>query len=190
MQLRTHTLTLALLIGSVAFAQHPQLSIGPDALLPLGDLNKEYTLGVGPSLGFEYPVGTHLGITVHAGYDILLVKSDFSETIESASFAPVQAGVKFFFQEIQKGIYAHAQLGTHVFTEKFKENVTFGLAEEGETKARFSWAIGAGYQIPHFDFGLRFNMILPPGEEEAEREGAESMSYVGLRIAYLIPLGQ
>ena len=190
MYTRSLTITAGLLIGVGAFAQHPQLSVGPDAFLPLGDLNKEYILGVGGSLGFEYPVGTHLGVTVHAGYDILLVQSDFSETIESASFAPVQAGLKYFFQEIQKGVYVHAQLGTHIFTEKFRKNELFDLEEESESKARFSWGIGAGYQIPHFDFALRYNMILPPGGDEAEKEGAEPLSYIGLRIAYLIPLGQ
>ncbi len=187
MKTRSITLCAMLLAFGALSAQTKQLSIGVDLVLPQGDFSKEYSLGVGPNAGFELPVGDKLAVTLHAGYDILLVQSDHSDVLAGASLVPIQAGLKYFFQESQKGIYAHAQLGTHLFTEKFKANEQFGLEAESETSTRFSWGIGVGYQLAKFDLGLRYNMIMPSGEDG---EGSDPISYIGLRIAYLIPLGK
>jgi hypothetical protein len=188
MKTRSITICAMLLAFGALSAQTKQFSLGVDLALPLGDFANEYSFGVGPTAVFELPLGDKLAVTLHAGYNILLVQSDFSEVLESASLLPIQAGVKYFFQEPQKGIYVHAQVGTHLFTEKFKANDLFGREEESETSTHFSWGLGVGYQLAKFDLGLRYNMVMPKDEEDGGEN--DPLSYIGLRIAYLIPLGK
>ena len=191
MHMKTRNLFIiaAMACSGSLLAQHNQLSLGVDLALPQGDFGKEYTLGVGPTVGFELPVGDHLGITVQAGYGFLMLKDDAKDVLESASLIPAQAGLKYYFMESQKGLYAHGQLGIHSFTEKFKPlPAPFTREEETETSTNFSWGIGVGYQLEKLDLGVRFNSISPK-EEESGAE-AEAFTYIGLRVAYLISLGK
>ena len=181
-----------LLFVSGLMAQSHQISIGADLLMPQGDFSKEFSLGVGPTVGFEVPVGDKVGITIQAGYDILMLKDEIKEVPDGATIIPAQAGLKYYFQESQSGVYAHAQAGIHAFSEKFKENSLFGLEEETESKTNFSWAIGAGYQLSKLDIGIRYNMVMA-GEEEGDSGGeeeGEALSYIGLRIGYILSIGE
>lgn len=188
MNMRTITIGAGLLIGTSLLAQSKQLSIGADVMLPQGDFSKEFSLGVGPSVGFELPVGDKIGITIQAGYNILMLKDEIKEVLDGATMIPAQAGLKYYFQESQNGFYGHAQVGVHSFTEKFKENALFGLSEESESKTNLSFGFGVGYQLSKFDFGARYN-IVTAGESEGSEE-AESLSYIGVRIAYILALGE
>ncbi len=188
MNMRTILNCAGLLLASGLMAQGHQISIGADLLMPQGDFSKEFSLGVGPTVGFEVPVGDKAGITIQAGYDILMLKDEIKEVLDGATIIPAQAGLKYYFQESQSGVYAHAQAGIHAFSEKFKENSLFGLEEETESKTNFSWAIGAGYQLSKLDIGIRYNMVMA-GEEEGEEEG-EALSYIGLRIGYILSIGE
>lgn len=195
--MKTRTLTLAAaLCGTLGLmAQSKQISLGADLGLPLDPLSKEYTLLVGPTAGFELPLGDQLALTLQVSYLLPQAKSDFKEVLSSASMIPAQLGLKYFFQESQKGFYGHAQVGIHAFTESFKDydetvdGVTVHFDGRSETQTLMSFAIGAGYQLDKFDLGLRYNMILP--EADAEEAGAEpeAKSYIGLRVAYLLSLG-
>ncbi len=181
-----------LLLASGLMAQGHQISIGADLLMPQGDFSKEFSLGVGPTLGYELPVGDKVGITIQAGYDILMLKDEIKEVLEGATIIPAQAGLKYYFQESQSGVYAHAQAGIHAFSEKFKENALFGLEAETESKTNFSWGIGAGYQLSKLDIGIRYNMVMA-GEEEGGSDGeeeGEALSYIGLRIGYILSIGE
>lgn len=172
----------------LSLAQGTQLSLGADLALPQGDFSKEFSLGIGPSVGAELPVGDKLGITLQAGYTILLLKEDIKAVLESAALIPVQAGLAYHFNDDREGLYVLGQLGIHNFTEKFKSNAAFGLEEESESSTNFSWAIGAGYQLGKLDLGVRYNSISPK-EEEGGAE-AEAFNYIGLRLAYRLSLGQ
>ena len=181
-----------LLLASGLMAQGHQISIGADLLMPQGDFSKEFSLGVGPTLGYELPVGDKVGITIQAGYDILMLKDEIKEVLEGATIIPAQAGLKYYFQESQSGVYAHAQAGIHAFSEKYKENALFGLEAETESKTNFSWGIGAGYQLSKLDIGIRYNMVMA-GEEEGGSDGeeeGEALSYIGLRIGYILSIGE
>lgn len=188
--MNTRIILIGLLLGtgSVASAQSKQLSFGADFSFLQGDIGKEYSLGVGPTLGFELPVGSKLGVTLQAGYTFLMLKEDAKDVLDGASLIPVQAGLKYYFTESQKGLYVHGQLGIHAFTEKFKAlPAPFNTEAETESSTNFSWAIGAGYQLDRIDIGVRFNSISPK-EEEGGGE-AEALNYIGLRAAYLLNLG-
>jgi hypothetical protein len=188
MNLRSLFIGATIITAGTSFAQSKQLSFGVDLGFPQGDFGKEFGMAVGPTVGFELPVGK-LGITLQAGYDILMLKDEAKDFLDGASLIPVQAGLKYYFQESQKGVYAHGQLGMHSFSEKFKENDAFGIEAETESSTNFSWAIGVGYQLAKLDIGVRYNSISPK-EEEGEGGEAEALSYIGLRIAYLLSLGE
>jgi hypothetical protein len=195
--MKTRNITLAAaLCGTLGLmAQSNQISLGADLGLPIGDLGKEYTFLVGPTAGFELPIGDKLALTLHVSYLLPQAKSDFKEVLSSASLIPAQLGLKYFFQESQKGLYGHAQAGIHAFSESFKDydetvnGVTVHFDGLSETQTLMSFAIGAGYQLDKFDIGLRYNMILPEADAEEAGAEAEAKSYIGLRVAYLLSLG-
>ena len=176
----------AVALGTGAFAQNNQVSLGLDLALPMGDFGDVYSLGVGPTAGFELPFGK-AAATVDLSYMILMVKSDFSDAIKSASMVPIQAGLKYYFQEEQRGLYGHLQLGVHmssVTTEDIDLGPLGTIEGETDSNSNFSWAIGAGYAMEKLDIGLRYNSISP----DSDVEGAEASNYIGLRVAYLINL--
>ena len=164
------TFILAGTFSGLLSAQSPQLSFGADLALPQGDFDKEFGLGVGPTVGLELPFGEHLGVTVQAGYTILMLKDEAKDILDGASLIPAQAGLKYYF------------------TEKFKElPAPFEREAETESSTNFSWAIGAGYQLGMLDIGVRFNSISPKEEEGAGE--SDPFNYIGLRVAYLLDLG-
>ncbi len=167
-------------------AQSPQLSFGADIGLPIGDFGDVASLIIGPSVGFELPVGDNLGVTAQLGYGIVSLKDD-NPFIKSYSMIPVQVGAKYYFMEQQEGFYGHAQVGIHSTTVKTEDIVTPILTIPGTSTSNtnLSWAIGAGYQMEKLDIGLRYNSITP----DSDLEGAKSSSYIALRVAYLLSLG-
>ncbi|MBX2981948.1 MAG: outer membrane beta-barrel protein [Flavobacteriales bacterium] len=175
-------------------AQSNQISLGVDLAMPLGDFGDAYGLGVGPTAGFELPIGDNLGVTLQVSYDILMPKSEVKDFIKSASMLPAQLGLKYYFQDQQEGFYGHAQLGIHSVSTKSEEITTPGVPALGipdrvtpsqtTSSTNFSWAIGVGYQLEKLDLGLRYNSISP----DSDVDGAKASSYIGLRVAYLISL--
>ena len=182
---------LAVAGAATVNAQSPQVSLGVDLALPLGDFGEAYSLGVGPAAGFEFPVGDNIGLTAQLSYQFLTVDSELKDLVKSSSMLPAQVGVKYYFMDQQEGFYGHAQLGIHSnsVTTEDQEFTFLGQTTtiEGETTSstNFSWAIGAGYQREKLDIGLRYNSISP----DSDIEGAEASSYIGLRVAYLINVG-
>lgn len=182
---------LAVAGAATVNAQSPQVSLGVDLALPLGDFGEAYSLGVGPAAGFEFPVGDNIGLTAQLSYQFLTVDSELKDLVKSSSMLPAQVGVKYYFMDQQEGFYGHAQLGIHSnsVTTEDQEFTFLGQTTtiEGETTSstNFSWAIGAGYQLEKLDIGLRYNSISP----DSDIEGASASSYIGLRVAYLINVG-
>ena len=178
----------AVALAGSTMAQSPQLSLGVDLALPLGDFGDSYSLGVGPAVGFELPVGDNLGVIAQVSYDFLMAKSDVSDFIKSASMLPAQLGLKFYFSEQQAGAYAQGLVGIHSTSVTTEDLTILGITIPGETfsSSNFSWAIGAGYQMEKLDIGLRYNSISPDSDAG---DDAKASSYIGLRVAYLLPLG-
>jgi outer membrane protein W len=176
----------ALVLAGGIQAQSNQISLGADIALPMGDFGDGYSLGIGPTAGFELPVGDNLGVTLQVAYDILMPKSELKDFIKSSSMLPAQVGLKYYFQEQQNGFYGQAQLGIHNMHSKTKDIDLGGVTVEGvsTSSSNFSWAIGVGYQLEKLDLGLRYNSISP----DSDIEGAKASSYIGLRIAYLLSL--
>ncbi|HRH38817.1 MAG TPA: hypothetical protein PK760_10755, partial [Flavobacteriales bacterium] len=98
-----------------------------------------------------------------------------------------QAGLKYYFQDQQEGVYGHAQIGVHmgsVTTADIDLGPLGTIEGEKTSNTNMSWAIGAGYQMEKLDIGLRYNSISP----DSDVEGAKAATYIGLRVAYLINL--
>ena len=177
----------ALALAGGLSAQSNQLSFGIDLGLPLGDFGDVASLLVGPSVGFELPVGDNLGITAQVGYDLVMLKSDAKDFFDKYSMIPAQAGLKYYFTEQQNGAYGHAQVGIHSTTVKTADIDLgpFGTIEGvSDSNTNLSWAIGAGYMMEKLDIGLRYNSISP----DSDAEGATAATYIGLRIAYVLSL--
>jgi len=176
----------ALALAGTMSAQSNQISIAADLGLPLGDFGDFASFIIGPSVGFELPVGDKLGITAQLGYQIVTLKDD-NPFIKSYTMIPVQAGLKYYFMDQQEGFYGHGQVGIHSSTIKTEDITILGVTIPGssDSNTNLSWAIGLGYQMEKLDIGLRYNSIMPDGDAP---DGTSSSSYIGLRVGYLLNL--
>jgi outer membrane protein W len=185
----------AVAIAGGMMAQDNQLSFGVDLALPMGDFGDFASFGVGPAVGFEVPVGDVMAVTVQVSYEFLTPNSDFKDQIKSMSMLPAQVGLKYFFQDQQEGFYGHGQLGIHSMSTTSEEytipgipgfSTTTTVPSETTSSTNFSWAIGVGYQMEKLDIGLRYNSISPDSDAP---DGTNASSYIGIRAAYLLPIG-
>ncbi len=181
--LSTLALCTALLTLGTVQAQTTQLSIGADAMLPVGDFSERASFGVGPALGVEFPAGERAGLVVQLAYNFMTAQDDAN--IDSWTIMPIQAGGKFYFQENQKGAYGSLMLGLHnqnVTTKEIDGGPLVGtIPSVKESETDFSWAVGLGYQLEKLDIGARYNAI---------SDSNAKWGYFGFRVAYLIGLGK
>ena len=172
--------------ASVVAAQSPQISVGADLMLPVGDLAESASFGVGPAIGFEYPSAPRSSVTLQFAYNFLTPKDDEGDLIKSWTFMPIQLGFKRYFMEEQKGLYGQLLLGMHnVVIETNPQDLgpILGTTEgTSEAEAYFSWGLNAGYQLAKFDLGVRYNSLT--GKSSTGNRG-----YFGFRLAYLFNLG-
>ncbi|MEO7082066.1 MAG: hypothetical protein ABIY71_11085 [Flavobacteriales bacterium] len=177
--MKGHALAVAVLLFTGGlFAQATQLSLGVDVAIPLREFNnRNVRLGRGPAVGFELPVGDRVGVTLQAAYDFLVANDSINGRLKSAVLIPVQAGLKYYFQGQQKGFYAHGQLGIHDSMKRYRD-FPFSSNDIEPT-----WALGVGYQLEQFDFGLRYNNLLG-----WNLKGFNPVGYLGVRVAYLFNL--
>jgi hypothetical protein len=169
---------------SLAQAQSPQISLGAELLLPIGDLAESASLGYGPSIGFEYPTSARSSVTFQLAYDFLTPKDDEGDAVDSWTYMPIQLGGKWYFMEEQAGFYGALQAGLHNVVYKTNEielgPVLGTIPAQTETEAYFSWAIGAGYQLEKLDLGVRYNSLV---------DDIGNRGYFAFRLAYLFNLG-
>ena len=97
------------------------------------------------------------------------------------SMIPAQAGIKYYFDEVGSGVYAHGQIGIHSMSIKTEDFDFGGITIEGETESdsNMSFAIGGGVILnENIDLGLRFNVITS-GEDDVD-----ASNYIGVRAGY------
>jgi hypothetical protein len=137
-----------------------KFSVGLEAGLPLGDAHQVYKAIIGGSLKYEHPVATNTFVTLSAGYNSFLTKSEWKPFLGSSNGAiPVKAGLKYYFNE---GFFGEGQLGAAFSTEN-----------GGGTA--FVYAPGIGYTFGGgFEAGVRY--------EGWSNNG--TISQAGLRLAY------
>jgi len=140
-----------------------KFSVGAEVGLPLGKAKEAYNLVVGGSLKYEHPIATGTFVTISAGYNAFLTKSEYKDLglKSSIGWVPVKAGLKYYFDGV--GFFGEAQLGAAFSTET-----------GGGTA--FAYSPGVGYSFDGgFEAGLRY---------EAYSKSGSSTQQLGLRLAY------
>jgi hypothetical protein len=143
-----------------------QLSVGANIGIPTGDWSNYWGLGWGIDGRYEAPIQTKLNWTASIGYFSFGGKSYLGTSFPSISAVPLVGGIKYYFQESNKGVYAGADIGLYFMSASFGGST-------GST-TRFGFAPALGYRIQQFDFSFRYNAV-------------SDFNFVGLRAAYIIP---
>lgn len=179
---------LSVVLAASSFAQESpasrglQLSIGPEAALPIGSFHSQsrYKFGGGGSVKLAIPVASVLDFTVSAGY-IAFGYSKLNELDKSGAFTaiPFKAGLQI---HTNGGFYFEPQAG---FTQTKIQNA--------EGAGVFTYAGNIGFLISKaVDIAVRY-------EAMASRKGQTipgatvsdvSAKYLGLRLAYNIPFAR
>lgn len=160
-------LTFSLLSLAVApsFSQG-RFSIGPEVAMPVGDWSDVVGLGIGGTVRYEGAINDNLNWMATAGYLSFGDKEDLGVKF---SMIPINAGVKYYFDESFSGFYAGAELGFNVVKAKY-EDTGFGSFSASETK--FGFAPMVGYHISVIDIGAKYALV-------------SDANYFGVRVAYV-----
>lgn len=145
-----HLLTMLLFL-TISFASFSQkkvsVGINAGAAVPMGLFGDAVSTGFGGNASGEYPVSSHIDLTLSAGY--LTWSFDFSSTGLPASqlpeatisAIPIMAGMKYYFIEGSFKPYAALNLGMHMVTAKS----TLNGQSTDSTQTKSGWAVGAGF---------------------------------------------
>jgi hypothetical protein len=178
------------LTAGTTMAQNGRFSVGAEIGMPMGDFSDGNGVGFGGSLRYELPMGDKLGLGLTAGYITFGGKSvddGLGGTYDNPSFSviPIQAFLKYYFNEQQSGLYGMVDLGVHSssvktpeisYTDPISGQVVVISPEETHTSTDLSYAPEIGYHLANLDLGLRYQIISTEGS---------STSYLGLRVAYV-----
>ena len=158
----------AALLLITAFAQDSNAQFKFNAGVELGFAMEDgMGLMYGLAVGGEFAAGDNMGITVETGYDMIAVDGDGA----SASVIPMQAGLKYYFDSNEGGMYLHGQAGFTITTV----TVSFFGATASASSTNLSLAPGVGYVINEkIDIGADYNLVLGDG----------SFGYIAARAAY------
>lgn len=185
-------------LSAAAHAQNGRFSLGLEAALPMGDFGDNAGTGFGASLRYEHPLADKLGLTGTVGYITFGKKTvdlgPFGKYEYKNSMIPVQAGLKYYFQEAQEGFYVMAELGVHVFSAKVTVpsytllGTTIPESSSTDSKTNLSYAPEIGYHLANLDFGVRYQLF---SYETTVSNGLTTTSktttqgYLGIRAAYV-----
>jgi hypothetical protein len=167
-------------------AQTSRFSLGAELAFPTGDWSDFIGMGFGGTLGFEMPVGDHLGLIAQAGYLRFAGKDvDFGGiTIESdgSGVAPIQVGAKYYFTDNQEGAYLGLLTGLHMVASEVAQ--ADGTTDT-ETDSNFGVAPMVGYFLgEHIDLAVRYQLLFAEGLDDNFQETTVTNGYIGIRAAY------
>ncbi|CAN5594971.1 hypothetical protein BH11BAC5_BH11BAC5_24950 [soil metagenome] len=138
-----------------------KFSIGADVAVPTGIASMVYNIAIGGSIKYELPATVDLDVTVSAGYEAFLVKSEFKipGSKSAESYVPLKAGLKYYFKN---GFFGEAEVGASIYTGS-------------ESFTSFVYAPGIGYTFEGgFETGVRYEAWVKNG----------TLGQVALRLAY------
>jgi len=161
--------TRVLLVVCALFAftaAKAQFSAGLNLAFPTGSWSNGYSTGFGLDGRYEASIQKQLNWTASLGYTSFSGKTISGFTLTSIHVIPLTGGIKYYFQESNKGFYGAADIGLYFYS------ASFGGATSSTT--RFGFAPGIGYRLEKLDFSFRYN-------------SAGDLSYAGLRAAYIFP---
>ena len=152
-----------------SFAQKgagPELSIGLDGGIPLGDFKEAYKFGIGGTAKFAYNFNENVAATLQSGFISFSGKTVDGYKAPAFKTIPIKVGVRYTFPG---GFYGEPQFGL----------TSASVSGYGSTTG-FTYAINAGYRTtPGVDLAVRYEGISKDG----------TTSFIGIRIAYAFALG-
>jgi hypothetical protein len=158
-------IVVTLMAASSAFCQ---FSAGVELGLPIGSFSDGSNVGFGGSIRYDGAIQDKLNWTATGGFLSFGIKDLGVGATGSTTMIPIMGGVKYYFTETNKGMYAGADLGL-VFAS-VSVNTGFGSGSVSETK--FGFTPGIGYRAGAFDIAARFNLV-------------SDLNYLGIRAAYV-----
>jgi len=179
---KIYLLLIVVLFSSTSLlAQHPGISIGGNALFPVGDWAEFASTGYGGSVTYEHPLGKNIMGVIYAGYtsidgsgEITTVNGTF-ETSNTWTLIPLLAGAKFYFSP-KNDLYAAVLLGANFITLDVSNE--FGEASESSTE--FAGNVNLGYEIKTSEKGAV--------DISAGYVYVSGFNYIGARLAYIFKL--
>lgn len=175
----------ALLFAVTVNAQNINLSVGGELAMPMGAFGDAAGIGFGGTVRGEYPINDQLVGIADVGYLMwggeTIDLGSFGKITTDYSAIPIQVGAKYYFD---KGFYALAQVGLHMFTFDATSKITFfGSTTESSTstsESKFGAGVGAGYELPlgggALDINVKYQLV------------SDDLSYLGARVAYKFSL--
>ncbi len=169
-------------------AQDSGFSAGLDLAVPMGDMGKAYSFGIGPVVSYEREAGSSGLAGVSVSYTLLFPKE--SDFIKSAAAIPLQAHYKYFFDDVREGAYIGAMFGYAIQTVKTKDITVAGITVEGESASNTGLGLApvVGYVFnERLDVGLRYQIMMSSSSDDGtinSRSKTTSSSYLGIRAAY------
>ncbi len=161
-----------------AFAQQGELKISPavELALPTGDAADVNSLGLGITAKGLYGVTENGQVTFTTGLLVAGAKKKYKDWLDADkitnTMVPLLAGYRHNFN----GLFVEPQIGYGIYASKVKG----GEFESKESNGAFTWAANVGYIFNNIEAGLRY--------QSAHKDGSSS-GFVGLRIGYIIPVG-
>lgn len=175
----------ALFIAVSVNAQNINLSVGGELSMPMGTFGDAAGIGFGGTVRGEYPINDQIVGIADVGYLMwggeTIDLGGLGEITTDYSAIPILVGAKYYFD---KGFYAIAQVGLHMFTFEATSKITFlGSTTESSasvSESKFGAGVGAGYELPlgggALDINVKYQMV------------ADDLSYLGARVAYKFSL--
>ena len=176
-------------VTCLAQNSHPEgkFSIGIDYGIPMTDYDSYYQTdlfkyGIGGSLKFDIPTGVNnFYVTLSGGFSTFQASNKTAELIKalyldrgatSEDFAPLKAGVKYYFS---KGFFGEAQAGIVIHTGPRVEFIS-------DSDHSFTYSPGIGYSFNNgIEIGARYEVWKIGGT-------LGNMSQLGIRVAYAFKL--
>lgn len=175
-------LIIVLALSTSVFAQRAGISIGGNALFPVGDWAEFANIGYGASATYEHPLGKNTLGVLYVGYTTIDGSADYTTIVGTTyssentwTMVPLLAGGKFYLSP-KNDFYATALLGANFITLKISNE----LGETSESSTEFAGNVNFGYEIKAGEKGAV--------DISAGYVYISGFSYIGARVAYIFKL--
>jgi opacity protein-like surface antigen len=155
--------------------------------LPMGDFGDLFSVGFGPSVGYDKEAGEQGLLGVDASY---LFHGGGDETITKAKTLNIIGHYKYFFSDVREGFYVAPLVGYSLVGYHIEFEVPGLISYSGdESTGGLSFGLGAGYSVTeNIEIGANYRLIRATEDGDATASSGEastSLGILGFRAAYL-----
>lgn len=167
-------------------AQDSGFNAGLDVALPIGDFGDLFSVGFGPTVGYDKEAGDQGLLGLDASFLFMSAKEDF---ITKGKTLSLLGHYKYFFGgDVREGAYAMGNIGWASVSYSFELSTPLLTVSSDESLGGLSYGIGLGYYVSErIDVALRYQGIRATADGDATASSGEASStlgMVGLRLAY------